>query len=121
MEWIVVAALVLFGVGAAVAVYLARRDPLTRDLNLGGAGLFTLGRTWLRPRRDEDAEDDAAGKEAREDRAEGAALHILTLSRGAAGGDINVRTAEAQRAAQILDASLTFGNLPDRHISDGVE
>ena len=57
MEWIVVAVLVLFGVGAAVALYLGRRDPLTKDLNLGGAGLFTLGRTSLRPRRDDDAED----------------------------------------------------------------
>jgi LmbE family N-acetylglucosaminyl deacetylase len=54
-------------------------------------------------------------------RARGDILQILTLSRGAAGGDINVRTLEAQRAAQVLGASLTFGNLPDRHISDGAE
>jgi LmbE family N-acetylglucosaminyl deacetylase len=53
--------------------------------------------------------------------ARGGLLRILTLSRGAAGGDTNVRTLEAQRAAQALGASLTFANLPDRHISDGVE
>ena len=48
-------------------------------------------------------------------------LHILTLSRGAAGGDVNVRTAEAQRAAALLGAELKFGNLRDGHITEGVE
>lgn len=48
-------------------------------------------------------------------------LHILTLSRGAAGGDVNVRTAEAQRAAALLGAKLAFGDLRDAHITDGVE
>jgi LmbE family N-acetylglucosaminyl deacetylase len=48
-------------------------------------------------------------------------LHILTLSRGAAGGDVNVRTAEAQRAAALLGAELAFGNLRDTHITEGVE
>ena len=51
--------------------------------------------------------------------AEGDRLHILTLSRGAAGGDIHVRTAEAQRAAEILGATLQWGNLPDTRIDDG--
>jgi LmbE family N-acetylglucosaminyl deacetylase len=53
--------------------------------------------------------------------AKGDILHILTLSRGAAGGDTNVRTAEAQRAAELLGARLKFGNLQDAHITDGVE
>jgi len=53
--------------------------------------------------------------------AKGDILHILTLSRGAAGGDTNVRTAEAQRAAELLGAKLSFGNLQDAHITDGVE
>jgi LmbE family N-acetylglucosaminyl deacetylase len=53
--------------------------------------------------------------------ARGDVVHILTLSRGAGGGDVNVRTAEAQRAAQLLGARLQFGNLPDTRISDGVE
>lgn len=51
--------------------------------------------------------------------AEGDRLDILTLSRGAAGGDVHVRTAEAQRAADILGATLQFGNLPDTRIDDG--
>jgi LmbE family N-acetylglucosaminyl deacetylase len=54
-------------------------------------------------------------------RACGDILHILTLSRGAAGGDVNVRTAEAQRAAALLGAKLEFGNLRDAHITEGVE
>ena len=53
--------------------------------------------------------------------AKGDILHILTLSRGAAGGDVNVRTIEAQRAADLLGAKLQFGNLQDAHITDGVE
>ena len=53
--------------------------------------------------------------------ASGDILHILTLSRGAAGGDVNVRTAEAQRAAALLGAKLAFGDLLDAHITDGVE
>jgi LmbE family N-acetylglucosaminyl deacetylase len=53
--------------------------------------------------------------------AKGDILHILTLSRGAAGGDVNVRTAEAQRAAELLGAKLQFGNLQDSRITDGVE
>jgi LmbE family N-acetylglucosaminyl deacetylase len=48
-------------------------------------------------------------------------VHILTLSRGAMGGDANVRTAEAQRAATLLGAKLEFGNLQDGHITEGVE
>jgi LmbE family N-acetylglucosaminyl deacetylase/AmiR/NasT family two-component response regulator len=54
-------------------------------------------------------------------RACGDILHILTLSRGAAGGDVNVRTAEGQRAAALLGAKLEFGNLQDAHITEGVE
>ncbi len=48
-------------------------------------------------------------------------LHILTLSRGSAGGDTNVRAAEAHRAADLLGATLQLGNLRDTHISDGAE
>jgi LmbE family N-acetylglucosaminyl deacetylase len=54
-------------------------------------------------------------------RACGDILHILTLSRGAMGGDVNVRTAEAQRAAALLGAKLEFGNLQDGHITEGIE
>jgi hypothetical protein len=59
MEMIVAAVIALIEVGVAVALYLARRDPLTRDLNLGGAGLFILGRTSLRPRRNDKGKTDA--------------------------------------------------------------
>jgi LmbE family N-acetylglucosaminyl deacetylase/CheY-like chemotaxis protein len=53
--------------------------------------------------------------------ADGDIVHILTLSRGAAGGDVNVRTAEAQHAAKLLGAKLDFGNLRDTQITEGVE
>ena len=59
MEWIIAAVFFLIGLGAAIALYLARRDPLTRDLNLGGSGLFILGRTSLSPRRDDKGKTDA--------------------------------------------------------------
>jgi len=53
--------------------------------------------------------------------ARGDILHVLTLSRGAAGGDVNQRTIEARRAADLLGARLTIGTLPDTHISSGPE
>lgn len=68
----------------------------------------------------DDVEIGCGGTLARH-RAHGDIVHIVTLSRGAAGGDINVRSLEAQRAAQIIGASLKLGNMPDGHISDGVE
>jgi CheY-like chemotaxis protein len=48
-------------------------------------------------------------------------LHILTLSLGASGGDVNVRATEARRAAELLGAKLEFGNLRDAHISESTE
>jgi LmbE family N-acetylglucosaminyl deacetylase len=48
-------------------------------------------------------------------------LHILTLSRGAAGGDTNVRLVEAHNAAAMVGAQLKIGNLPDTSISGGAE
>jgi LmbE family N-acetylglucosaminyl deacetylase len=56
-----------------------------------------------------------------EHRADGDLLHILTLSLGSAGGDANVRVHEALRAAELLGAAIDFGNLPDCHISEGIE
>ena len=43
-------------------------------------------------------------------------LHILTLSRGAAGGDTNVRVAEAHNAAAMVGAQLKLENLSDTSI-----
>ena len=48
-------------------------------------------------------------------------LHILTLSRGAAGGDVNVRTVEAHNAAALVGAHLEMANLRDTRITDGAE
>jgi LmbE family N-acetylglucosaminyl deacetylase len=48
-------------------------------------------------------------------------LHILTLSRGAAGGDVNIRAVEAQNAAARLNARLVMANLRDTYITDGAE
>jgi LmbE family N-acetylglucosaminyl deacetylase len=48
-------------------------------------------------------------------------LHILTLSRGAVGGDVNIRTVEAHNAAALVGARLEIANLRDTHITDGAE
>lgn len=53
--------------------------------------------------------------------AAGDLLHILTLSRGSAGGDVNVRTVEARHAASLLGAELHMGTLVDTRITDGRE
>lgn len=68
----------------------------------------------------DDVEIGCAGTLAKH-RAAGDIVHILTLSRGARGGDINVRSLEAQRAAQILGALLKFGNMADGHIGEGID
>ena len=66
----------------------------------------------------DDVEIGCGGTLARH-RAKGDVLNILTLSRGAAGGDVNVRMAEAYRAAELLGAKLHLANLRDTHISEG--
>lgn len=48
-------------------------------------------------------------------------LHILTLSRGAAGGDVNMRSVEAHNAAALVGARLEMANLRDTNITDGAE
>lgn len=48
-------------------------------------------------------------------------LHILTLSRGAAGGDTNIRVAEAHNAAAMVGAKLRMENLSDTDIGTGAE
>lgn len=48
-------------------------------------------------------------------------LHILTLSRGAAGGDTNIRMAEARNAAAMVGAQLKLENLRDTGIDAGAE
>jgi two-component system response regulator HydG len=51
--------------------------------------------------------------------AAGHALAILTLSRGAVGGDMEQRAREAQEAADILGARLFLRDLKDTHIAEG--
>ena len=48
-------------------------------------------------------------------------LHILTLSRGSAGGDVNIRAVEANNAAALIRAHLKMANLRDTSITDGAE
>ncbi len=67
----------------------------------------------------DDVEIGCGGTLARH-HAKGDMLNILTLSRGAAGGDVNVRATEAHRAADILGANLQMANLRDAHITEGV-
>ena len=90
----------------AKAVYARRRRQQKRVLAIGA--------------HPDDVEIGCGGSLAKH-HAKGDLVSILTLSRGAAGGDVNVRTAEAQRAAALLGAALHFGDLRDAHITDGVE
>jgi LmbE family N-acetylglucosaminyl deacetylase len=48
-------------------------------------------------------------------------LHILTLSRGAVGGDVNIRVVEAHNAAALVGARLEMANLRDTGITEGAE
>jgi LmbE family N-acetylglucosaminyl deacetylase len=52
-------------------------------------------------------------------RLRGDRVSILTLSRGAVGGDRDMRLAEATAAAEAIGAQLIFGDLPDTLIDDG--
>ncbi len=47
-------------------------------------------------------------------------ISILTLSRGAVGGDQHERLREASNTAEAVGAQLLFGDLPDTRIDDGV-
>ena len=49
-------------------------------------------------------------------------VHFLVLSYGEKSGDKNLRKIEAKKSAQILKAkSLTFGEIEDTKISDGID
>lgn len=48
-------------------------------------------------------------------------IHILTLSLGEVGGDPSIRKKEAERAAEVQDATLHFAGLTDTRISDGID
>ncbi|GAB2457848.1 PIG-L deacetylase family protein [Jatrophihabitans fulvus] len=54
-------------------------------------------------------------------RRRGDRISILTLSRGAVGGDQEQRLAEAASTADAIGAQLIFGDLPDTRIDGGVE
>jgi LmbE family N-acetylglucosaminyl deacetylase len=51
--------------------------------------------------------------------AEADLVKILILSRGSAGGDVNVRLREAQHAADLLGVSLELGDLKDARVPEG--
>lgn len=68
----------------------------------------------------DDVEIGCGGALARH-RAYGDAVTIVTLSRGASGGDAEVREHEANAAATMLGAQLNLGNLTDTHIPEGGE
>jgi len=50
--------------------------------------------------------------------AEGDLVRILVLSRGAMGGDVNIRLREAHEAAELLGGRLELGDLQDSRIPD---
>ncbi|WP_200799981.1 PIG-L deacetylase family protein [Jatrophihabitans endophyticus] len=54
-------------------------------------------------------------------RRRGDRVSILTLSRGAVGGDQRQRLDEATATADAIGAQLLFGDLPDTEIDDGID
>lgn len=68
----------------------------------------------------DDVEIGVGGTLARH-HAAGDEVAILTLSRGAAGGETDLRENEARAAAAILGAQLFLDDLPDTRISHGPE
>lgn len=54
-------------------------------------------------------------------RRRGDRISILTLSRGAVGGDTDRRVAEAATTASAIGAQLLLGDLPDTEVSDGID
>ena len=52
--------------------------------------------------------------------AAGDRVHVLTMSRGAAGGDVAARVAEAEAAARHLGAELVLHDLADTAVPDGM-
>lgn len=54
-------------------------------------------------------------------RTRGDRVTILTLSRGAVGGDQHLRYAEAADAADAIGAQLLIGDLPDTQVSEGID
>lgn len=66
----------------------------------------------------DDVEIGCGGALARH-RSYGDTVTICTLSRGASGGDAEIREQEAGAAAQVLGAQLELGDLADTHIPEG--
>ena len=54
-------------------------------------------------------------------RAKGDKLVILTLTGGAQGGVKSERVVESAKAAELLDAELIIGDLPDTRVSEGLD
>ncbi len=54
-------------------------------------------------------------------RRRGDRITILTLSRGAVGGDTDARRDEARRTAETIGAQLLFADLPDTRVDDGID
>jgi two-component system, NtrC family, response regulator HydG len=97
------------------------------DLLAKATGLIESGRAAKDSRREkvlaigahpDDVEIGAGGTLAAHGAA-GDAVSILTLSRGAIGGDKSQRAREAQESADIIGARLFLKDLEDTHIPEG--
>jgi LmbE family N-acetylglucosaminyl deacetylase/CheY-like chemotaxis protein len=97
------------------------------DLVAKAAALIEAGRAARAEHREtvlaigahpDDVEIGAGGTLAAHSAA-GDVLAILTLSRGAVGGDMGQRALESQESADILGARLMLRDLEDTHIAEG--
>lgn len=96
---------------------IALNTTLDKILTMAGARAERVLAIGAHP---DDVEIGCAGT-LLEHRRRGDAVWILTLSRGAVGGDVEARLSEASSTARALGAGLLIGDLPDTRIDPGIE
>ncbi|WP_375477796.1 PIG-L deacetylase family protein [uncultured Jatrophihabitans sp.] len=113
---------VLRALRAGVVDVIDAQEPFAIEQTLE-AGLDLLGRHRERVlaigAHPDDVEIGCAGT-LLDHRLRGDRLTIMTLSRGAVGGDQQQRMEEATAAAEAIGAQLIFADLPDTLVDDGI-
>src|SRR5262249_15541241 len=108
---------------AGVTDVIDPRDPFAFEASLR-SGMTRAGATRERVLAIGAHPDDVeigCGGALLDHRRRGDRISILTLSRGAVGGDHRERVGESCATADAIGAQLLFGDLPDTEIDDGID